>query len=155
MIKFDTLYKDLELSEKIIHRNGEYIVTSEDGKKVLGKHDSKEEALKQLRAIEWSKHHLNEDSTHAGYKDILATPRALGELDYKFFKLNDSRSVGDEVQTKTGPLRGSKIIEISKEILKYVHKDGSGIHIESVDLHRNIWESIHIPKKNLKYIIDF
>lgn len=40
----------------IVHRNGHYEVRSEDGKKLLGKHKTNIEALKQLRAIEISKH---------------------------------------------------------------------------------------------------
>lgn len=41
---------------KVVKHGDEYWVTSEDGKKVLGKHKTKEDALKQLDAVEMSKH---------------------------------------------------------------------------------------------------
>jgi hypothetical protein len=48
-----------ELNEKIRHRGNKWEVTTKDGKKVLGTHSSRKEAVKQLQAIEISKtsHH--------------------------------------------------------------------------------------------------
>jgi hypothetical protein len=43
------------LSEKILHRGDNWVVTDSTGKKVLGTHPSKEKAMAQLRAIEASK----------------------------------------------------------------------------------------------------
>ena len=43
------------LSEKILHRGNNWVVTDSTGKKVLGTHPSKEKALAQLRAVEASK----------------------------------------------------------------------------------------------------
>jgi hypothetical protein len=43
------------LSEKILHRGDNWVVTDSTGKKVLGTHPSKEKALAQLRAVEASK----------------------------------------------------------------------------------------------------
>lgn len=48
-------YKDL-MCEKVEKRGDKWVVTDSTGKKVLGTHPTKEEADKQLRAIEWSKH---------------------------------------------------------------------------------------------------
>jgi len=51
------------LSEKILHRGDNWVVTDSTGKKVLGTHPSKEKALAQLRAIEASKarHGMHEE----------------------------------------------------------------------------------------------
>jgi hypothetical protein len=43
------------LSEKILHRGDNWVVTDSTGKKVLGTHSSKEKAMAQLRAVEASK----------------------------------------------------------------------------------------------------
>jgi len=43
------------LSEKILHRGDNWVVTDSTGKKVLGTHPRKEKALAQLRAVEASK----------------------------------------------------------------------------------------------------
>ena len=40
----------------IRRRNGKFQVVTSDGGRVLGTHDTKDEALKQLRAVEASKH---------------------------------------------------------------------------------------------------
>lgn len=40
----------------IVKRGGKYAVTTEDGSRTLGVHDSEESARKQLAAIEISKH---------------------------------------------------------------------------------------------------
>lgn len=51
------------LNEKIQHRGNKWVVTDSSGKKILGTHESKEKALKQLRAVEASKARrgMNED----------------------------------------------------------------------------------------------
>ena len=56
MIKFSDVYLNLVLIEKIIERDGKWIVTNKNGTKILGTHDNKKDALSQLRAIEISKH---------------------------------------------------------------------------------------------------
>ncbi|EON7637299.1 hypothetical protein FOI42_RS03920 [Escherichia coli] len=48
-------YLDI-ISEKIQKRGNEWVVTDHTGKKVLGRHPTRKEALKQLRAVEFSKH---------------------------------------------------------------------------------------------------
>lgn len=40
----------------IQRRGGKYRVVTKDGSRVLGEHDSKDDALRQLRAVEASKH---------------------------------------------------------------------------------------------------
>ena len=40
----------------IVKSGNKFLVKSEDGKKTLGTYDSKEEAVKRLRQIEWWKH---------------------------------------------------------------------------------------------------
>ncbi len=46
---------DEEVEKKVMQRGDKWVVTDSSGKKVLGTHDSKESALKQLRAIEANK----------------------------------------------------------------------------------------------------
>jgi len=41
-----------DVAKRIEHRNGKWIVTSSDGSKILGTHDSKEDAIRQLVAVE-------------------------------------------------------------------------------------------------------
>lgn len=48
-------YSDL-ITEKIRKRGDKWEVTDSTGKKVLGTHPTREEALKQLHAVEWTKH---------------------------------------------------------------------------------------------------
>lgn len=50
-------YNDLkpQLDEKIRKNGSEWDVTTEDGKKVLGTHSSRKDAVKQLQAIEANK----------------------------------------------------------------------------------------------------
>ena len=55
MKAFIDLYESI-LSEKIVHRDGKWIVTNKSGTKVLGSHSNKKDAVKQLQAIEISKH---------------------------------------------------------------------------------------------------
>lgn len=45
----------IEINEKIVHQDGKWLVKNKAGDKVLGTHDTKKEALAQLRAIEISK----------------------------------------------------------------------------------------------------
>lgn len=47
--------EDIEIKKKIEERDGKYVVLDSTGKKVLGTHDSKASAVKQLQAIEASK----------------------------------------------------------------------------------------------------
>lgn len=54
MYKFNE-YCDM-LHEHIEKRGDKWVVTNEDRTKVLGTHDSKESAVKQLQAIEINKH---------------------------------------------------------------------------------------------------
>lgn len=48
-------YNDL-ITEKVRKRGNKWVVLDHTGKKVLGTHPTKEEAEKQLRAIEMHKH---------------------------------------------------------------------------------------------------
>lgn len=45
-----------ELNETVKKRGNSWVVTDKSGKKTLGKHSSKNKAVKQLQAIEISKH---------------------------------------------------------------------------------------------------
>ena len=48
--------KSFEIEERIVKRNGEYFVVSEDGKRNLGgPYDSREQAVKRLRQVEFFK----------------------------------------------------------------------------------------------------
>lgn len=49
----------LSLTEKIIRRNGKYVVYTADGSTELGSHNTKEDAIKQLKAI-----HLSQKQKH-------------------------------------------------------------------------------------------
>ena len=56
-----------DLDEKLVKRDGKWEVRSEDGSKILGTHDTKEEAEKQLQAIHINQHEaLNEDTLTEG-----------------------------------------------------------------------------------------
>lgn len=63
--KHDHTIKDNSRGELIheeIHKRGEdFVVTTKGGGRVLGTHATKEKALKQLAAVEISKHSVNED----------------------------------------------------------------------------------------------
>lgn len=96
---------------------------------------------------------LNEDSQHSGFPTTLETPRELGELDYKLVSINSGRAVGQELVMTSGEiLKGSKILQNSEAMLQYSHAEESEIHIESVEVYRNLWNSIHIPKGSGKLI---
>ena len=47
---------DKLLNERIVKRGSKWAVVSKDGSKTLGTHDTKEDAVKQLQAIEINKH---------------------------------------------------------------------------------------------------
>jgi len=40
----------------IVKRSGKFVVTTKSGNRTLGRHSTREKALRQLRAIEASKH---------------------------------------------------------------------------------------------------
>lgn len=48
--------ESVDLQEKVLKRGDDWVVTDKEGKKVLGTHESKNKAMRQLRAIEASKH---------------------------------------------------------------------------------------------------
>ena len=50
------LKDSMEISETIRHENNEWVLYTKDGSRVLGKHPTKEAAIKQEQAIEISKH---------------------------------------------------------------------------------------------------
>lgn len=52
------------LDEIISYNGSSWLVKSKDGKRVLGSHKTKEDALKQLRTIEISKHSIQEDKSN-------------------------------------------------------------------------------------------
>jgi hypothetical protein len=54
------------VSKKIRERNGKFEVTTEDGSRVLGTHDSHADAAKQLAAIEAQKHNAQKDAPGIG-----------------------------------------------------------------------------------------
>ena len=94
-----------------------------------------------------------EDSQDAGYPTTLETPRPLGTLDYKLVELNSGRKVGEELMLHDGKLlKGSRILQNSEAMLQYSHPDESEVHIESVEVYRKLWNSIHVPKSSTKFI---
>lgn len=96
---------------------------------------------------------LKEDSQHSGYPTTLETPRPLGDLDYKLVALNANQNIGDELILHDGKkLKGSKILQNSESMLQYSHSEESEIHIESIEMYRDLWNSIHIPKQSGKLI---
>ena len=96
---------------------------------------------------------LYEDSQDAGYSTTLETPRQLGPKDYIFVDVNRGRSVGDAVlDIKGRVLEGSHILVSNDEFFQYSHHEGEEVHIESVEMYRDLWVSIHIPKKSSKLV---
>ncbi|ADI96445.1 hypothetical protein Ac42p207 [Acinetobacter phage Ac42] len=94
-----------------------------------------------------------EDSQHSGYLTTLETPRELGELDYKLVGVNSGRKVGQELIDINGNVvKNSKILQNSESMLQYSHAEGTEIHIESVEVYRNLWNSIHIPAESGQFI---
>lgn len=63
-VKEDVTQEMQLLDEKIQHRDGKWVVTDSSGKKVLGTHETRGKALKQLQAVEASKARrgMNEDT---------------------------------------------------------------------------------------------
>lgn len=93
---------------------------------------------------------LYEDARDAGYPHELYTPRLLDNKDYRFVAMNAGRPVGSEVMKYNGEiLRGSKILQNNERIFQYSHDEieKGELHIESVEMYRNLWNSIHIPKE--------
>lgn len=96
---------------------------------------------------------INEDARDAGYPHELYTPRPLSKKDYGFVAINENRKIGETVLNYLGEeIVGSKIIENNDLCFQYTHieKDESERHIESVDMYRNLWNSIHIPLNKVK-----
>ena len=96
-----------------------------------------------------------EDARDAGYPHELETPRKLGPKDIQFVKQNEGRSVGSEVLKFDGSvLAGSTILQNDSKIFQYSHNDSEEgeFHIESVEMFRNLWNSIHIPAQSAKLI---
>ncbi len=94
---------------------------------------------------------LFEDARDAGYPHELYTPRSLGEKDYRFVKINSGREVGSEVLKFDGtPIKGSVILQNTDQVFQYTHieKEESEYHFESVEMYRDLWNSIHIPINN-------
>ncbi|QKE55906.1 hypothetical protein Octan_204 [Acinetobacter phage Octan] len=98
---------------------------------------------------------LFEDARDAGYPHELYTPRELGSKDYKFVELNAGREIGSTVLKYDGTeLKGSCILQNNERIFQYSHteSDVNEYHIESVEVYRNLWNSIHIPLQSSKLI---
>lgn len=90
-----------------------------------------------------------EDARDAGYPHELETPRQLGPKDFKFVAENAGRVPGMEVLSYLGePLKGSKILQNTPKIFQYSHIEAeeNEFHIESVEMYRDLWLSIHIPE---------
>jgi len=69
MISFEEIYEELsQLQERIVKKGSKWQVQSEKGKN-MGTYDTKEEAEKRLKQIEYFKH-LNESSVYASYEPI-------------------------------------------------------------------------------------
>ena len=91
---------------------------------------------------------LFEDAKDAGYPYELYTPRPLGPKDYHFVAMNVGRPLGSEVIAFDGTaISGSKILQNNPRIFQYSHieKVENETHIESVEMYRDLWNSIHIP----------
>lgn len=100
---------------------------------------------------------LNEDSQHAGYKETLETPRSLGPEDYIFVDINEGRSIGHVILNYQGiPIEGTKILQNNERLFQYAHyeEESDEVHIESVEMFRNLWNSIHIPQEAAGLIAD-
>lgn len=50
------LHEFVKLDEHVKKRGNKWVVTNKNGTKTLGKHDSREDAVKQLQTIEANKH---------------------------------------------------------------------------------------------------
>lgn len=91
---------------------------------------------------------IYEDSQDAGYSTTLETPRELGPKDVIFVDQNRDRDIGQTVLNYYGEeIKGSEILRNDPELFQYRHRENpKEIHYESVELYRNLWVSIHIPK---------
>lgn len=91
---------------------------------------------------------IYEDARDAGYPHELITPRPLGPKDYQFVAMNVGRPVGSQVLKFDGTiLEGSKILQNNSRLFQYSHDEieENEYHIESVEMYRDLWNSIHIP----------
>lgn len=96
---------------------------------------------------------LYEDAQHAGYPGYKKTPRSLGKKDLDFYDLNKDKQVGDEIQLFNGrTLKGSKILQLNKDILQYSHIEKGELHIESVEINEDRWNSLHLPAASRELI---
>lgn len=94
-----------------------------------------------------------EDSQDAGYTTTLETPRSLGVKDLLFVETNKPRKVGESVlDFKSKEIIGSFILKNDDEFFQYSHHEDNEVHIESVELYRDLWVSIHIPKSTAKLV---
>ncbi|AFL47708.1 hypothetical protein ZZ1p0217 [Acinetobacter phage ZZ1] len=99
--------------------------------------------------------HLFEDARDAGYPHELYTPRELGPKDYQFVATNANRAIGSNALKFDGTvLEGSVILQNNARIFQYSHKEGAEneYHIESVEMYRDLWNSIHIPLSSAKFL---
>jgi hypothetical protein len=69
--------KTLIKSATISHENGKWVVKTKDGKRILGKHDTKEDAQKQLSAIEISKHGQMDPKVNEQQPDQTKVPKKV------------------------------------------------------------------------------
>lgn len=67
----------MNVLEKIEHRGNKWVVLTHDGSKVLGEHDTEEQAKKQLAAIEISKHGGGKKSAAEALKLTLKNKKRL------------------------------------------------------------------------------
>jgi hypothetical protein len=96
---------------------------------------------------------LYEDSQDAGYSTTLETPRKLGPKDIVFVEVNNGRHPGEPVLNSKGEvLEGSHILKNDPDFFQYSHLEGEEVHIESVELYRELWISIHIPRETSKLV---
>ncbi|WBF78876.1 hypothetical protein ADLP2_207 [Acinetobacter phage vB_AbaM_DLP2] len=98
---------------------------------------------------------IYEDARDAGYPHELYTPRPLGAKDLNFVKINSNRAPGQTALKYDGTeLIGSCVLQNNDRIFQYSHTEGeeNEYHIESVEMYRNLWNSIHIPLQSTKFI---
>lgn len=155
MISFDEIYEELsQLQERIVRVGSKWQVQSEKGKN-MGTYDTKEEAEKRLKQIEYFKH-LNEDVDFSekdfnidSFKE-LNFPKSLLSKPYKFYGIIDNdKNIGNLVLNLTNNQveivaieiieknknYGSTVIDKLKEL--YPNKD---IYVESVPEAKRFYE---------------
>lgn len=71
-------------------KKDKYILYTHDGSRVLGTHDTYEQALRQERAIQWSKHHRKNPITMAGRIGLDSVPMQF----FNFYN-DDGELVGE------------------------------------------------------------